>query len=233
MAQNLENGSLYLVATPIGNMADISERAVETLRGVDLVACEDTRSAGRILGKFGIEKRMVVYEDSREARVAPMLLEEMKAGKSVALVSDAGMPSISDPGFRIVRLCRQHGINIVPVPGASAFTAALAASGLPSHGVFFAGFLPAKTSARKNFFEKYRGFEFTIALYESTHRIEKFMDDLVEVLGAERFVCVAKEITKMHERFFIGSAGDVRAELSAANTKGEFVVLIAPEGYEI
>jgi 16S rRNA (cytidine1402-2'-O)-methyltransferase len=214
-------------------MADISERAVETLRNADIVACEDTRSAGRILSKFGIEKKMVVYEDSREARVAPALLDELKSGKSIALVSDAGMPSISDPGFRLVRLCRKEGVGVLPVPGPTAFTAALAASGLPSHGFLFAGFLPAKTSARKNFFEKYKSFEFTLCLYESTHRIEKFMDDLVEVLGQHRYVCVAKEITKLHERFFIGRADEVRAELASSNTKGEFAVIIAPDGYEI
>ena len=229
----MNGGTLYLVGTPIGNMSDISERAVETLRTVDLIACEDTRSASRILAKFEIEKRMIVYEDSRESRVAPMLLEELKAGKNIALVSDAGMPSISDPGFRIVRLCRKDGIDVLPVPGPTAFTAALAASGLPSHGFLFAGFLPAKTSARKNFFEKYRDFEFTLCLYESTHRIEKFIDDLVDTLGPDRFVCVAKEITKLHERFFIGRAEDVKKSIASANTKGEFVVLIAPEGYEI
>lgn len=227
------SGVLYLVGTPIGNLSDISERAVEILRNCDIVACEDTRNAMRILKKFGIEKRMVVYEDSRESRVAPILLEDLKAGKNVALVSDAGMPSISDPGFRIVRLCRKDGIEVIPVPGPTAFTAALAASGLPTNGFFFAGFLPAKTSARKNFFEKYRDFEFTICLYESTHRIEKFMDDLVETLGPNRFVCVAKEITKLHEKFFIGRAADVKKQLASSNTKGEFVVVVAPEGYEI
>lgn len=227
------SGTLYLVGTPIGNLGDISERAVDTLRACDVIACEDTRTASVILKKFGMEKRMVVYEDSREDRVAPVLMESLKSGGNVALVSDAGMPCISDPGFRIVRLCRREGVGVVPVPGPSAFTAALAASGLPTNGFLFAGFLPAKTSARKAFFEKYRSFEFSICLYESTHRIEKFVDDVLEVLGPDRVICVAKELTKMHERFFVGRAEDVRRELASANTKGEFAVVIAPESYEL
>ena len=227
----MSSGILYLVATPIGNMADISGRAVETLRNCDIVACEDTRSALHVLKKYEIEKRMIVYEDSRESRVAPQLLEELKSGKNIALISDAGMPCISDPGFRIVRLCRQEEISVVPVPGANAVIAALAASGLPSHAFLFLGFLPAKTSARKNCFEKYKNFECTLAFYESTHRIEKFVDDALEILGEHRFICVAKELTKLHERFFIGPIGEVKKELSSANTNGEFVVLIASEGY--
>lgn len=226
-------GILYLVGTPIGNLGDISERAVETLRTCDIVACEDTRSALHILKKFDIEKKMVVYEDSRESRVAPLLLEDLKVGKNIALISDAGMPSISDPGFRLVRLCRKENINVIPIPGPTAFTAALAASGLPSHGFLFVGFLPAKTSARKIFFEKYKDFEFSICFYESTHRIEKFVDDCLEVLGPDRFICVAKEITKFHEKFFIGKLSEVKTQLAGANTKGEFAVVIAPANYEI
>ncbi len=229
----MSEGKLYLVATPIGNLGDISERAVETLRNCDLLACEDTRNASTILKKHGIEKKMVVYEDSREQRVAPELLERLKSGEKVALISDAGMPCISDPGFRIVRLCRKEGIDIVPVPGASAFTAALAASGLPTNGFLFVGFLPAKSAARKAFFEKYRDFDYTLCFYESTHRIEKFVDDALEVLGSDRIICVAKEITKLHERFFTGTVAQVKEELSKSNTKGEFVVLIAPKDFEL
>lgn len=229
----MSEGKLFLVATPIGNLGDISERAVEALRDCDLLACEDTRNASTILKKFGIEKKMVVYEDSREQRVAPELLEKLKSGEKIALISDAGMPCISDPGFRIVRLCRKEGIDIVPIPGASAFTTALAASGLPTNGFLFVGFLPAKSAARKTFFEKYKDFDFTLCFYESTHRIEKFVEDALEVLGEGRAVCVAKEITKLHERFFVGAIKDVKAELSKSNTKGEFVVLIAPKDFEL
>jgi len=224
---------LYIVATPIGNLADISERAIQTLKDCDIVACEDTRVTGNLLKHFGISKEMFVNEDSREKNVAPILLEKLMSGKNVALVSDAGTPCISDPGFRIVRACRAAGIPVVPIPGACAFASALSASGLPSDSFLFAGFLPAKTSARKNFFTKYKDFEHTLIFYESPYRIEKFVDDALEVFGANRNVCIAKEISKMFERFFVGNLGEVAAQLKNASTKGEFVVLIAPNDFQI
>ncbi len=226
-------GTLYIIATPIGNMSDISERGIETLRLCDVVACEDTRVTGNLLKRFGISKEMFVNEDSRERSVAPALLEMLKSGKNVALVSDAGTPCISDPGFRIVRACRAEGVKVVPIPGACAFAAALSASGLPSDSFLFAGFLPAKTSARKNFFEKYKNFEHTLIFYESPYRIEKFIDDALEIFGGGRMVCVAKEISKMFERFFVGELADVAAELKKSSTKGEFVVLVAPADFEL
>ena len=229
----MEEGTLYVVATPIGNLSDISERALETLRSCDLVACEDTRITGAMLRKFGIEKDMFVNEDSRERGVAPLLFERLKAGKNVALVSDAGTPCISDPGFRIVRACRACGVKVVPVPGACAFASALSASGLPSDSFLFVGFLPAKTAARKNFFEKYADFGHTLIFYESPYRIEKFVDDALEVFGGDRIVCVAKEISKMFERFFVGRLADVAAELKKSSTKGEFVVIVAPDGFTL
>lgn len=229
----MEEGTLYVVATPIGNLSDISERALETLRSCDLVACEDTRITGAMLRKFGIEKEMFVNEDSRERGVAPLLLERLKAGKNVALVSDAGTPCISDPGFRIVRACRACGVKVVPVPGACAFASALSASGLPSDSFLFVGFLPAKTAARKNFFEKYADFGHTLIFYESPYRIEKFVDDALEVFGGDRIVCVAKEISKMFERFFVGRLADVAAEVKKSSTKGEFVVIVAPDGFTL
>ncbi len=227
----MEYGTLYVVATPIGNLADISERALETLRACDIVACEDTRVTGALLRKFDIDKEMFVNEDSRERAVAPILLEKLKAGKNIALVSDAGTPCISDPGFRIVRACRAEGVKVVPIAGACAFAAALSASGLPSDSFLFVGFLPAKSAARKTFFERHKDFAHTIIFYESPYRIEKFIDDALEVLGGERTVCVAKEISKMYERFFVGKLADVASELKKSSTKGEFVVLIAPESF--
>ena len=228
-----EYGTLYVVATPIGNLADISERAIETLRNCDVVACEDTRITGNLLRKFDISKEMFVNEDSRERAVAPTLLAMLKSGNNIALVSDAGTPCISDPGFRIVRACRAEGLKVVPIAGACAFATALSASGLPSDSFLFAGFLPAKTSARKNFFEKYKDFAHTLIFYESPYRIEKFVDDALEVFGGERVVCVAKEISKMYERFFVGELSQVAKELKSSSTKGEFVVIIAPDGYKI
>ncbi len=229
----MENGKLYVVATPIGNLSDISKRALETLQQCDVVVCEDTRVTGAMLRKFDISKEMFVNENSREKAVAPIILEKLLSGKNIALVSDAGTPCISDPGFRIVRACRAAGVDVVPIPGACAFVSALAASGLPSDSFLFVGFLPPKTSARKNFFEKRKDFEHTLVFYESPYRIEKFIDDAIEVLGENRIACVAKEISKMYERFFIGSLGEIKNALKSASTKGEFVVIIAPEDFTL
>ena len=229
----MEKGKLYIVATPIGNLSDITNRALETIRQCDIVVCEDTRVSGSLLRKFDISKEMFVNENSRERAVAPVILEKLLSGKNIALVSDAGTPCISDPGFRIVRACRASGVEVVPIPGACAFVAALAASGLPSDSFLFAGFLPPKTSARKNFFEKHKDFEHTLVFYESPYRIEKFNDDAIEVFGENRTACVAKEITKMYERFFVGSLEEIKSAFKSASTKGEFVVIIAPEGFTL
>ena len=229
----MEKGKLYIVATPIGNLSDITNRALETIRQCDIVVCEDTRVSGSLLRKFDISKEMFVNENSRERAVAPVILEKLLSGKNIALVSDAGTPCISDPGFRIVRACRASGVEVVPIPGACAFVAALAASGLPSDSFLFAGFLPPKTSARKNFFEKHKDFEHTLVFYESPYRIEKFIDDAIEVFGENRTACVAKEITKMYERFFVGSLEEIKSAFKSASTKGEFVVIIAPEGFTL
>ena len=229
----MEKGKLYVVATPIGNLSDITNRALETIRQCDIVVCEDTRVSGSMLRKFDISKEMFVNENSRERAVTPAILEKLLSGKNIALLSDAGTPCISDPGFRIVRACRACGIEVVPIPGACAFIAALAASGLPSDSFLFTGFLPPKTSARKNFFEKHKDFDHTLVFYESPYRIEKFIDDAIEVFGESRTACVAKEITKMYERFFVGSLGEIRSAFKTASTKGEFVVIIAPEGFSL
>ncbi len=226
-------GILYIVATPIGNLRDISERAIQTLRECDLVVCEDTRVTGALLAKLGISKEMFVCEDSRERRVCPVLLEKLRGGKNVAVVSDAGTPLVSDPGFRLVRACRKEGISVVPVPGACAAMAALSASGLPCDSFLFAGFLPPKTSARRNFFEKYKNFPHTLIFYESPHRIDKFVSDALEIFGENRTVCIAKEMTKLHEAFFVGRLGDVLKALLVASLKGEFCALIAPEDFEL
>jgi len=224
-------GHLYVVATPIGNLADLSERARAILGNVDLVACEDTRTTGAMLTRFGLHRDLVAYHDHNETEAAEKLTELVAQGKSVAVVSDAGTPGISDPGFRIVRACRRRQLPVVPVPGACALIAVLSAAGLPTNGFFFAGFLPPKTAARTAFLEKHRDFDYTLALYESCHRIDKFAAEIVAVLGAERVVCIAKEVTKLHETFFIGRAADVEARLAKASLKGEFVVLIAPHDF--
>lgn len=221
-------GRLYVVATPIGNLADLTERARAILGGVDLVACEDTRTTGALLTRLGLHKELVAYHDHNETEAAERLAEQLAAGKSIALTSDAGTPAISDPGFRLVRACRRRGLPVEPVPGPCALTAVLSASGLPTNGFLFVGFLPPKSAARLAFLEKYRAFDYTLALYESCHRIDKFVAEIAEQLGPTRVVCVAKEVTKLHETFLIGPAADVQARLAKTSLKGEFVVLIAP-----
>lgn len=230
----MEYGKLYIVATPVGNLSDITERALATLRDCDVVVCEDTRITGSLLRRFDIsQKQMFVSENSRERAVAPALLEMLKNGKNIALVSDAGTPCISDPGFRLVRACRAAGVDVVPVLGACAFVAALSASGLPSDSFLFAGFLQPKTSARRNFFESHKDFPHTMIFYESPYRIEKFIDDALDVFGAERVACVAKEISKIHERFFVGTLAEIKTQLAQSSTKGEFVAIIAPADFAL
>jgi 16S rRNA (cytidine1402-2'-O)-methyltransferase len=224
-------GHLYVVATPIGNLADISERGRAILGAVDLVACEDTRTTGTLLTRFGLHKELVAYHEHNETDAALRLADQIAAGKSVAVVSDAGTPALSDPGFRIVRECRRRGLPVVPVPGASALTAVLSASGLPTNGFLFVGFLPPKTAARTGFFERYRDFEYTLVLYESCHRIDKAVAEIVTTLGEQRVICVAKEVTKLHETFLVGTAAEVAARLAKTALKGEFVLLIAPADY--
>ncbi|HEY0968529.1 MAG TPA: 16S rRNA (cytidine(1402)-2'-O)-methyltransferase [Opitutaceae bacterium] len=226
-------GHLYVVATPIGNLADLTERARALLGSVDLVACEDTRTTGAMLTRFGLRRELVAYHDHNETEAAERLADQLAAGRSIALVSDAGTPALSDPGFRLVRACRRRGLPVVPVPGACALTAVLSAAGLPTNGFLFAGFLPPKSAARLAFLEKYRDFDYTLALYESCHRIDKFADEILEKLGPNRVVCIAKEVTKLHETFLIGTAADVRTRLGQTSLKGEFVVLIAPGDFQI
>ncbi len=226
-------GHLYVVATPIGNLADITERARAILGAVDLVASEDTRTTGLMLTRFGLRKELIAYHEHNEIEVAEKLADLVAAGKSVAIVSDAGTPALSDPGFRVVRACRRRGLPVVPVPGASALTAVLSASGLPTNGFLYVGFLPPKSAARIAFFEKYRAFDYTLALFESCHRIDKALAEIVTTLGGTRVICVAKEVTKLHETFFVGPAAAVQARLAKASLKGEFVLLIAPESFEL
>ena len=224
-------GHLYVVATPIGNLADLTERARAILGAVDVVACEDTRTTGAMLTRLGLHRELVAYHEHNETEAAERLAGLLALGKSVAVVSDAGTPGLSDPGFRLVRACRRRNLPVVPVPGPSALVAVLSAAGLPTNGFLFAGFLPAKSAARLAFLEKHRDFDYTLALYESCHRIDKFAAEIVTVLGPDRVVCIAKEVTKLHETFLVGRSADVQARLAAMSLKGEFVVLIAPRDF--
>ncbi|MGB0408393.1 MAG: 16S rRNA (cytidine(1402)-2'-O)-methyltransferase [Opitutales bacterium] len=228
-------GILKLVATPIGNLGDLTPRALQTLRESDCIACEDTRVSGKLLSKAGIEKTgaLLSYREENEKRMAHELANRVAAGDTIALVSDAGMPAISDPGFRLVRECVRRGLKVTCVPGATAAATAIALSGLPTDGFLFAGFLPPKTAARQRFLEKYQDFEYTIVLYESCHRIVKFLDDLIKVLGENRTISVARELTKLHETIYSGRASEVRERVVKASQKGEFVVSIAKKDYLI
>jgi 16S rRNA (cytidine1402-2'-O)-methyltransferase len=226
-------GHLYVVATPIGNLADLTERARALLAAADVVACEDTRTTGAMLTRLGVRKELVAYHEHNELETAERLAEQIASGRSVAVVSDAGTPGLSDPGFRLVRACRRRGLPVVPVPGPSALVAVLSAAGLPTNGFLFVGFLPPKSAARIGFLTKYQNFDYTLAVYESCHRIDKFAAEIVNTLGPERVICIAKEVTKLHETFLVGPAGDVMARLSRTSLKGEFVVLIAPHDFQL
>ncbi len=226
-------GHLYVVATPIGNLADLTERARTLLGRVDCIACEDTRTTGSMLTRLGLHRELIPYHDHNETGASERITALLASGRSVAVVSDAGTPAISDPGFRIVRACRRQGLPVVPVPGPSALISALCAAGLPTNGFLYAGFLPPKTSARRAFLTKYQDFEYTLALYESCHRIVAFSEEILELLGPGRVVCIAREITKLHETFLVGAAADVCARLAKGSVKGEFVVLIAPADFTL
>ncbi|MEX2381713.1 MAG: 16S rRNA (cytidine(1402)-2'-O)-methyltransferase [Opitutales bacterium] len=226
-------GVLYVVATPIGNLSDVTRRAESILKECDVIACEDSRITRRLLNRLGIEATTLSYHEHNEKERAPYLALLIEEGKQIALVSDAGTPTLSDPGFRLVRECRRRGLRVIPIPGPSAVITALSASGLPTNAFFFAGFLPPKTAARQRFFTTYREFPYTICLYESPHRIEKCVRDIVSALGPDRTITVCKELTKIHEKFVTGRSEDVQRTLQVMSLKGEFVVLIAPGGYEL
>lgn len=228
-----QGGTLYVVSTPIGNLADLTERAAAILRSVDIVACEDTRTTRVLINRLEAHPELIAYHDHNEQAMAARLADRLQAGDSIAVVSDAGTPALSDPGFRVVRECRRRNLPVVPVPGASALLALLASAGLPTNAFFFAGFLPARTAARRSFLERYRDFPHTIALYESCHRIAAFVREISEILGPDRVVSVGKELTKIHETILVGRVEEVESALKQLTIKGEFTVLIAPGDYTL
>ena len=218
---------LYLVATPIGNLEDITLRAVRVLKEADQIACEDTRQTQKLLNHYGISSRTVSYHEHNELTRAPELVLDLEGGARVALVTDAGMPGISDPGFRLISLAIRHHIPVVPIPGASAFLAALVASGLPTDSFRFSGFLPPKSGQRRQMLESVKSSPRTQVFYEAPHRVKEAVEDVVEILGADRQLVIAREVTKIHEEFLRGQAGDVLATLNArADIKGEITLLI-------
>lgn len=216
-------GTLFVVATPIGNLGDITARALEVLKQVDLIACEDTRQTIKLLNHFSIQKPLTSYHEFNEEKKAEELVRKLVGTTNIALVCDAGTPAISDPGYRIVRACRQRGIPVVAIPGPNAAIAALSASGLPSEEFMFVGFLPATKNARKQKLASLANVTCTLVFYEAPHRIDQVLEDMQETLG-DREVCVARELTKIHEEHLFGKLSKVKPHVKAL---GEFVVVVA------
>jgi len=222
-------GVLYVVATPIGNLDDISARAREVLAGVDIIAAEDTRHSGGLLAHLGIRARLVSLHDHNEAERTPQLIEELRAGRSVALISDAGTPLISDPGFDVVRAAHAAGLRVSPIPGACALVAALSVAGLPTDRFVFEGFLPAKSTARRERLDALAHETRTLVFYESVHRLAESLAGMAAAFGAARRATVARELTKLHEGLRLGTLGELAAwsGQDAAAGKGEAVVILA------
>ena len=226
MDEPTKRGTLYVVATPIGNLEDVTYRAVRVLREADLIACEDTRHTAKLLQHYGIDKPTVSYHEHNEAARAEELVMKLEQGITVAQVSDAGMPGISDPGYRVIKLAIEHGVTVVPLPGPSALIAGLAASGLPTDSFQFLGFVPSKSGQRRTMLESLRQAPHTTIFYEAPHRIAATMQDIVEILGPEHPVVLARELTKIHEEFIRGTAAEVLARTQAQELKGEITLLI-------
>jgi len=218
--------AVYLVATPIGNLEDITFRALRTLREADVIACEDTRHTLKLLRHFDIRKSLVSYHEHNEAERAAELVERVRAGEAVAVVSDAGAPAISDPGFRVVRAALEAGLEVVPIPGPSALVAALTASGLPTDAFRFCGFPPSKKGQRRRFFEAFVDEAATLVFYESPHRALASVEDAREVLG-DRPAVLARELTKLHEEMLRGRLSDIAAKLAERGAiKGEMTLVV-------
>src|SRR3954464_13775764 len=224
----LRPGTLYLVATPIGNLEDITLRAIRTLKECDVVAAEDTRRSGQLLKHLGISRPMLSYFQFNEAKRSEQIIERLRRGEKIALVTDAGSPGISDPGERVVKAAIAAGFRVESVPGPSALVAAITASGLPAEEFHFIGFLPHKSGQRRNKLESLKAFEGTLVLYESPYRVEKLLGELSEVFP-ERQIVLARELTKKFEEYLRGKPAELLAVAQKRSLKGEFVVMIGPE----
>ena len=224
--------TLYVVATPIGNLADLSPRAQEVLRSVAAICAEDTRHTGQLLSHFGISRPLVALHDHNEEAMAERVVARLLGGESLAVVSDAGTPLVSDPGFRLVRAARAAGVKVSPVPGACAAIAALSVAGLPSDRFVFEGFLPAKSAARRERLHKLVGETGTLVFYESSHRIAESLADMAAAFGGERPAVVARELTKLFETVLDGTLAQLHAAVQADDNqrKGEFVVMVQGAG---
>ncbi|MCE2027123.1 16S rRNA (cytidine(1402)-2'-O)-methyltransferase [Sessilibacter corallicola] len=230
MATTSSWGQLYIVATPIGNLSDMVPRAIETLQQVSLIAAEDTRHSARLMDYFQIATPMTAYHDFSDNDKTEKLISSLKAGEDIALISDAGTPLISDPGYRLVQVARSEGIRVVPIPGACALIAALSASGLPTDKFRFEGFLPAKATARVKTLESLKSSDATLVFYEAPHRIVACLSDIAATFGDQREVVVARELTKTYETFLSGTVAEVadKVQEDTNQQKGEFVVMVGP-----
>ena len=223
------SGTLYIVATPIGNLEDLTSRARQTLATVDIVAAEDTRHTGRLLSSIGAKPALLALHDHNEEQACRGVVEALQGGRDVALVSDAGTPLISDPGYRLVRAARAEAIPVVPIPGVSAVTAALSVSGLATDRFCFEGFPPAKRAARRKWLEDLASEARTLVIYESVHRVAECLDDLVDAFGADREAFLGRELTKLHEQCVRSTLGELRQSIAGGDIplKGEFVLAVA------
>ncbi|MEH1898090.1 MAG: 16S rRNA (cytidine(1402)-2'-O)-methyltransferase [Nostoc sp.] len=220
-------GTLYVVGTPIGNLEDITFRAVRILQTVDIIAAEDTRHTGKLLQHFQVKTPQVSYHEHNRTSRIPELLEHLVNNKAIALVSDAGMPGISDPGYELVKACIEAGISVVPIPGASAAITALSASGLPTNRFVFEGFLPAKTQQRQEHLESLQTESRTLIFYESPHRLRDTLQDLAEVWGSDRQIVLGRELTKLYEEFWRGTIAEAIAHYSQREPQGEYTLVVA------
>jgi 16S rRNA (cytidine1402-2'-O)-methyltransferase len=224
-----QSGTLYVVATPIGNLADMVPRAVQTLQSVSVIACEDTRHSKKLLEHFSIDTPCIAYHDHTDQRSANKILTRLGCGEDVALISDAGTPLISDPGYRLVAQARSQGVSVIPIPGACAAISALSVSGLPTDKFRFVGFLAAKTAQRKNVLETLKSVPDTLVFYEAPHRICATLKDLIDVFGSDRIAFMAREITKTFETYIYGTIGELFEKVSADSNqqRGEIVLVLA------
>ncbi len=225
MAFEVEKGTLYVVPTPIGNLGDMTERALTVLKNVDFVAAEDTRVSGKLLNLYGIEANFVSYHEHNKASQGEKLVERLKNGESGAIVTDAGTPAVSDPGEDLVAKCRENGVNVVPLPGACAFVTALAGSGFPSRRFCFEGFLPTDKKERSEILDGYKNEKKTVIFYEAPHRVAETAKILLDSLGNRR-VCAARELTKLNEEFFTGLLSELCELFEKKEPRGEYVLIV-------
>ncbi|MFZ2663937.1 MAG: 16S rRNA (cytidine(1402)-2'-O)-methyltransferase [Patescibacteria group bacterium] len=228
----MNKGTLFIVATPIGNLSDITLRAIETLKSVDLILSEDTRETDKILKKYEISKPQLSYRDQNHNTMLPKVVSMLNSSSSIALISDSGTPLISDPGYKLIRDLIQKDFNVISIPGPSAVISSIVSSGFPTDKFSFVGFLPKSSGDRKKVLKSYGDLDSTLIIYESPFRIIKLLKEIKEVLG-DRFVCLANEMTKIHEKFIRNSVSLVLKDLEGKKLKGEFVVLIGKKGFKL